>query len=148
MLFLRQEKKSVTHIFSKNILFFFFFFDMKPPSCCTTCRLQFNSIIISSHKSEFLRKCTYYYFQVLPNICLKFQDFTKFTSNGTFLKSLVDSLSNPSFPLNLALNFITQNRRERTGYSLYRRLTEAFAEGPSFKAVVSKGKANLVIVVK
>ena len=127
---------------------------MKPSFCCSTCRLypklQFNSIIISSHKSEFLRKCTYYYyFQVLPNICLKFQDFTKFTSNGTFLTSLVDSLSNPSFPLNLALNFITQNRRERTGYSLYRRLTEAFAaEGPSFKAVVSKGKANLVIVVK
>ena len=77
-----------------------------------------------------------------------FQDFAKFTSNGTFPTSLVDSLSNPSFPLNLALNFITQNRRKRTGYSLYRRLTEAFAEGPSFKAVVSKGKANLVIVVK
>ena len=115
---------------------------MKPSFFCSTCRLypklQFNSIIISSHKSEFLRKCTYYYFQVLPNICLKFQDFTKFTSNGTFLKSLVDSLSNPSFPLNLALNFITQNRRERTGYSLisqtYRSLCRrTLFQGSSFK---------------
>ena len=116
---------------------------MKPSFCCSTCRLypklQFNSIIISSHKSEFLRKCTYYYFQVLPNICLKFQDFTKFTSNGTFLTSLVDSLSNPSFPLNLALNFITQNRREGTGYSLisqtYRSLCcrRTLFQGSSFK---------------